>query len=27
MNLIIHPSLLKITVNPENPNMAVGIVM
>lgn len=27
MDLVIHPALLKITVNPENPNMAVGIVM
>lgn len=27
MDLVIHPSTLKITVNPENPNMAVGIVM
>ena len=27
MDLGIHPALLKITVNPENPNIAVGIVM
>ncbi len=27
MDLVIQPSLLKISVNPENPNMAVGIVM
>ncbi len=27
MDLVIHPSNLRISVNPENPNMAVGIVM
>ena len=27
MDLVIHPSQLKITVNPQNPNMAVAIVM
>lgn len=27
MDLVIHPAQLKITVNPQNPNMAVAIVM
>ncbi len=27
MDLVIHPAQLKLTVNPENPNMAAGIVM